>query len=406
MSGVYRRARPCPWHPRTVTRGVVLVTAVVIGLLGHPDEAAGQASYGPNGLTLETPGSGFSAVVGLRNQIRFTTPFTVVPTEPGRIPMLRTDDFRVNRSRLRINGHLFSPTVRYQFQADFVEERVRDLSITWDLRDWLRVRGGRWKAVVNRERTESSSAQQLVDRSILDRWFTLGRQQGVEVSGRVATATPWVGTYFAGAFRGVDARGGAALPVWVGRYEWTYKGRSLPAWQGDPAVTPDLRVAVGATAARTESAYAFYAGSGVGASLSVLPPGPSDRFRTRQYAGDVSVRWRGASFQAEAHRKAVRRTVSGDDRTLLGAYVQGGVLASTLWGRLPRRLEFAARTAVIDPDHAVGRDHHEERVGGINWYANGHRHKVTADVSQLRFTTPTGVQSTDVRTRLQWDVTF
>ena len=384
----------------------MVLAGLVLGLVIGAGDAAGQVTYGPDGLSLTTPDKGFSAVVGIRNQIRFTTPFTVVPTEPGEIDVRRGEDFRVNRSRLRLNGHAFSPRLRYQFQADFVEERIRDLSVTWEARPWLRLRGGRWKAEMNRERVESSGAQQLVDRSILDRWFTLGRQQGVQVSGRVGRSRAWGGSYYAGALRGVDATGGAALPVWLGRYEWTYAGRDLPVWQGDPGNSRDLHLAVGGTAVRTESAYAFYTGAGVGVALPVLPPGPSDRFRTRQYAGDAALKWHGVSLQAEAHRKEVHRTATGDRRTIVGAYGMGGVLASTLWARLPSRLEFSARVAVVDPDLDTDANHQVERVAGANWYVLGHRHKVSADVSQLRFTTTDGVRATDVRTRLQWEVTF
>ncbi len=381
------------------------LTALVLVLLAA-DRVAAQVTYGPNGLSMATPEGGFTAAVGLRNQVRFTTPFTVVPTEPGEIGLRTGDDIRLNRSRLRVNGHVFSPSIRYQAQLDFVEERIRDINVTWEVRPWLRLRGGRWKAEMNRERVESSSAQQLVDRSILDRWFTLGRQEGVGVSGRVGGSRPWSGTYYVGALRGVDARGGAALPVWLGRYEWIWAGRELPVWQGDPARSRNLHLAVGATVARTESAYAFYGGSGVGVTLPILPTIPSDRFRTRQYAVDTSLKWRGVSLQGEGHRKELHRTTTGDRRTLVGAYVQGGVLASTLWARLPARLELAARIAVVDPDVDVANDHHEERVAGMNWYLSGHRHKVSADVSRLYFTTPQAVRSTDVRTRLQWEFTF
>lgn len=384
---------------------VGLLTGLMAMMLG-PSQAAGQATYGAEGLRLVTPDGGFSAVVGIRNQIRFTTPFATVPAEADEVGVKLGDDYRVFRSRLRLAGHAFSPRLRYQFQADFVEERVRDLSVTWEARPWLRLRGGRWKAPLNRERIESSGAQQLVDRSILDRWFTLGRQQGVEISGAIGGARPRGGTYHLGAFRNVEARGGPALPVWLGRYEWTWAGRELSPGQGDPDVSSDLRLAIAGTVARTESAHAFYQGSGVGATLPLFPPGPPDRFRTRHYAVDLAMKRRGVSMQAEVHRKEVQRRAGGERRTLHGAYLQGGVLASTLWDRLPTQLELAARTAWIDPHASLADTHHGERVVGLNWYVLGHRHKIAVDVSRLRFTTPIGMRSTDTRTRLQWEVTF
>lgn len=384
---------------------MLLLAGLMATLLG-PSQAAGQVTYGAEGLRIATPDGDFTAVVGVRNQIRFTTPFAVVPADAAEVGVKVGDDYRVFRSRLRVNGHVFSPRLRYQFQADFVEERIRDLSVTWQARPWLRLRAGRWKAALNRERIESSGAQLLVDRSILDRWFTLGRQQGVEVSGGLGGTRPRGGTYFLGAFRSVDAKGGPALPVWLGRYEWTWAGRELPSWQGDPDASRELLLAIGSTVARTEGAFAFYQGSGVGATLPLFPAGPPDRFRTRHYAGDVSLKWRGLSAQGEVHRKEVRRIAAGDRRTLRGAYLQGGVLASTVWERLPSRLELAARAAWIDPHDALADNHHDERVVGVNWYVLGHRHKIAADISRLRFTTPTGVRATDRRTRLQWEVTF
>jgi phosphate-selective porin OprO/OprP len=388
------------------TRVLRLLLLLTVLACAPTSGGAQSVTYDEGGLRIATPGGGTTATVGFRNQVRFTTPFAVVPTAPDQIPAVRSDDFRLFRSRFRLNGQLFSPRLRYQFQADFIEERVRDLSVTWEVRPWLRVRGGRWKAEMNRERLNSSSAQQLVDRSILDRWFTLGRQQGVQLSGTVGRKRPWGGTWYASALRGVDAKGGAPLPVWLGRYEWAYAGRTIDLEQGDLRRSPEVRVVIGGTAVRTESAYAFYGGSGVGVSLPLLPPGPGDRFRTRQYALDGVARWRGLSLQGELHRKVVRRTASGDTRVLVGGYGQAGVMAATLWERLPSSLEVATRIALVDPDAALDANHQEERLVGANWFFRGHRMKISADVGQLRFATPTGVRETAVRTRVQWEMTF
>ena len=70
------------------------LTALVLVLLAA-DRVAAQVTYGPNGLSMATPEGGFTAAVGLRNQVRFTTPFTVVPTEPGEIGLRTGDDIRL-----------------------------------------------------------------------------------------------------------------------------------------------------------------------------------------------------------------------------------------------------------------------------------------------------------------------
>ena len=377
--------------------------------------ATGQVTYGDEGLELHSPDDGFSAVVGWRNQMRFTTPFTSVPADAGDVGDGTTRDFRLNRSRLKVAGHLFSKRLTYRAQADFVEERMRDLNVTYAARDWLRVRAGWWKVEYLVERMQSSGAQQLVDRSILDRWFTLGRQAGIQAHGRIGGKSGWGGHYYAGAFRNVDvdAKGGAPLPVWLARYEWSWAGREMELEQGDPSASRDLQLTVGTSVVRTESAYAFYSGAGLGQRLPVPGLGDvellaetPDRYRTRQYAGDAVMKWRGVSLQGEIHRKEVRATTTGSERTLFGAYVMGGVLASSLWSRAPRPLELTARIAVVDPSIEVDANHQQERVVGATWYFQGHRNKLSADVTRLRYATPTQSRDTDLRTRVQWEFTF
>jgi hypothetical protein len=378
--------------------------------------ATGQVTYGDAGLELHSRNDGFSAVVGWRNQVRFTTPFTSVPDDAGDVGGRTMHDFRLNRSRLKVEGHLFSKRLTYKGQADFIEERLRDLNVTYAARDWLRVRAGWWKIEYLVERMQSSGSQQLVDRSILDRWFTLGRQAGIQAHGRVGGKSGWGGHYYAGAFRNVDvdAKGGAAMPVWLARYEWSWAGREMAHLeQGDPDATRDLLLTVGTSVVRTEGAYAFYSGAGLGQALPVsglpdvdLLPETPDRFRTRQYAGDAVMKWRGVSLQGEIHRKDVRATMTGSERTLLGAYVMGGVLASSLWSRAPRPLELTARIAVVDPSIEVDANHQQERVVGATWYFQGHRSKLSADVTRLRYTTPAQSRDTDLRTRVQWEFTF
>lgn len=395
---------------------MVRLAGVVAGLLTLlvTGQAAAQAvAYGENGLELKTPGDGVTAVIGFRNQIRFTTPFVTPPEAADDVESDEGRDFRLNRSRFKVEGQAFSPRLTYKFQADFVEERVRDFNMTWAHRDWLAVRAGWWKVEYLLERMQSSGAQQLVDRSILDRWFTLGRQRGVQVHGRVGKGSRG-GRYYAGAFRNMDARGGAALPMWLVRYEWAWAGRHPDLEQGVPEATGDLRLQVGGSLVAARSAFAFFTGAGVGASLAVpgLPddeeprPEPSDRYRTRHAAADLVLKWRGVSLQGELHRKHLAETRTGVERTVLGGYVMAGVLASSLWERAPKPLEFTGRIAIVDPAREIAANRQQEAVVGASWYFDGHRSRLGVDVTRLRYTTPTGSRSTDLRTRAQWEFTF
>ena len=362
-------------------------------------------TYGDDGLEFRTRDDAFRAVFGFRNQLRFTTPFVDVPMDAEDIPEHRVDDFRLNRSRVRLQGHAFTPRLEYTMQVDLVEERMRDLNVTYTVAPWARLRAGRWKVEMSRERVASSGAQQLVDRSIVDRWFTFGRQQGVEIFGTLAATRPWSGMYWVGAFRGVDERGGALLPTLLGRYQWHLAGREVPFEEGDPAMSRQLLLAIAVGASRKETPFTQFQGSGEGDQLPGLPPGDA-RYLLRQYTSDLSLKWRGLSVQAEYHRRRVHGLSTGADRDLTGGYVQGGVLASTIWARAPRSLEVAARVAIVDPHLAVDDDTQREDIVGANWYFQGHRNKVSVDASRLQFASPTGSRTADLRIRAQWEVTF
>lgn len=363
-------------------------------------------TYGAEGLEFRTPRDGFRAVLGWRNQLRFTTPFADAPSDAAELPVPRKREFALNRSRLRLNGHAFTPRLTYQFQYDFVEHRARDLSVTYALAPWAYVRAGRWKVEYSRERITSSGAQHLVDRSIVDRWFTVGRQQGIEVFGRVENRPAWGGEYWVGAFRSVaDDTGG--LPVWLARYQWNLGGRSMAFEPADLDRSRDLHLAVALAAVRHAGRFALYEGSGVGATLGGLPRAAgAERYVTHQYTTDVSVKWRGAALQAEMHRKHVRTPGRTVHRRLSGGYVQGGVFVTSLWEAAPRPLEIAGRWAYVNPEHARADDGQSEALAGVNWYVRGHRNKISIDTGRLRYDTPTGMRVTDLRTRVQWEVTF
>lgn len=364
----------------------------------------GRVTYGDEGLELRSADNTYRAVIGFRNQLRFTS-FLDQP-DAGVDASLRQNDFRLMRSRLRVNGHVFTPRLEYQVQLDFVEERLRDASVTYTVTPWARVRAGRWKVEMSRERIASSGEQQLADRSIVDRWFTFGRQQGIEMFGTVAPTRRWSGMYWVGAFRGVDERGGALLPTLLARYQWNFAGRQVPFEEGDPQGSNDLRLAVAVGASRKNTPFTLFTGAGVGEHIPDLVRTGRDRYLLQQVTSDVSLKWRGISLQSEVHRRTIRGVSTQGARALIGAYVQGGVLASTVWERAPRPLELSARVAAVDPDRDGAGDTQREDVVGANWYFQGHRNKISVDVSRLHSARPEGTRTTDLRTRLQWEITF
>lgn len=136
------------------------------------------------GVTVRSADDRFSMTIRGRVQLRFTVESDATDTETP------TDlFFQVRRARLLFQGNFFSEKLQYYVQlgmapldmeADLLVP-VRDAYITYaPLRD-LNLRAGQMKVPFNRERVISSSALQLVDRSIVNAELTLDRDVGVQL---------------------------------------------------------------------------------------------------------------------------------------------------------------------------------------------------------------------------------
>ena len=66
---------------------------------------------------------------------------------------------------------------------------------------YLSFKAGQWKVYYNRERVISSGSQQMIDRSMINSYFTVDRQQGVSLYGHLdgrgtADFNCWVSGFF------------------------------------------------------------------------------------------------------------------------------------------------------------------------------------------------------------------
>lgn len=98
-------------------------------------------------------------------------------------------DFAIRRARLVFLGNLGSHHLQYYVQLGFApldlepDQNIvlRDAVMTWSKWRDFNIRAGQAKVPFNRERVISSSALQLVDRSIVNAEFNLDRDIGVQV---------------------------------------------------------------------------------------------------------------------------------------------------------------------------------------------------------------------------------
>jgi hypothetical protein len=353
------------------------------------DDLTGWA-YASKGLQFRSEGGGLYQYFSLRNQFRFTSEQD-------------DEEWAVNRSRLKFGGHLWSPRVSNFVEIDLKTPRAYHFFVQVKARDWLQVRAGQWKVEFNRERVDSSGDQQLVDRSLVNRDFTLDGQLGVMARGRVLKGRRFDGEYFLGVLAGegrLALGDGDGVPMVLGRYQWNVFGRSVGFSQSDVEYHPKPAMAIGVAAVSNRGRFTRFSSDG-GAQLSGFETGAAGRYDLRQWMVDMALFNRGFSLQTEQHWKHVRDRETAVEPRLFGGYVLAGYFPHDRWRAIPAALEFAGRVAYADPDRDAAVPIDREITGGINWYFNQHRNKLNLDVSRL-----TIQGATHGRVRLQWEISI
>ena len=370
------------------------------------DEPPPYSVLGKLGLDVESPDGNHALHVWFRTQLRFSTPFNADPRTPDEFEAPSQTSFDVQRIRIRLEGHAYRPWLKYAFEYDFKSDLL-DIQLTLARYRSFQLRVGQWKANYNRERVASSGEQQLVDRSIVNREFTVDRQPGVMVFGHLFEGSLGDSWYYVGAFsgNGANASNDDARLMWLARYQWNFLGRDLPFSQSDVEYHEKPAGSLALAAVDNRSPYTRFSTQG-GGQLDGFETGGPGRYDLRQYLQEFAFKYRGFSFQQEWHAKEIDDNDTGVVTRLRGAYAAAGFLPWAAWKAFPRPLEFALRWAFVDPDRSVSDDDRTEWTFGANWFFSGHDNKLTADVSWLALEQPGAPTLRDTRFRFQWDVSF
>ncbi len=390
------------------------------------DEFPVEASHGSKGFTLATRDGNWKTNLQWRAQTRFTTPTRSDPRDIGDFTAGTQNTFEARRLRMKIGGHGFRPWIGYYFEVDLqptrsssssssnASSRVIDWRITLDKYDALALRLGQWKIDYNRERVDSSGRQQFVERSIVNRIFTIDRQVGVQLRGRLFKGTPADMRYWAGVFTGEGrgVRNDDEDLMWMGRVQWNFLGRDLKWRQTDVEYTKKPTGSLAFAAATNKGRCTRWSSSGCGNLDGFESPGSAanGQFKIEQFMQEFAFKYKGLSIQQEYHWKEVEDRVAGTTNDLTGAYAQAGYFFHDLVPAIPEELELAFRYAFVEEPNESDRtreNKREEFTLGANWFFAGHNNKLTADFSHL--TLEDGLFNRDVadnRFRLQWDVSY
>ena len=390
-----------------------------------------KASYGKMGFRLETADGRFQTNLQWRAQLRFSDPRRGDPRQVDDFQATDETTFEGRRLRMKIGGHGYQPWLKYYFEVDLQPTRDSDDSSSSSsarVIDWridvvkskkFGIRVGQWKIDYNRERVDSSGRQQFVERSIVNRIFTIDRQVGISFRGRLFEGTPGDFRYYIGAFTG-EGRGVAnddSRLMYAGRLQWNFLGRDLALRQTDVERTekPTGTLAIGA-ATHTGRATRWSSSGGGNLDGYTSTAGSVDgQHRIYQAVAEFAFKYRGFSTQNEVHWKSVTdkqlaRTDSARESDFYGLYTQAGYFFHEICEEFPEELELAGRYAwVREPnENDLSQDNQrQEFTVAANWFFAGHNNKLTFDFSHLKLDdTVLDREMSLNRFRLQWDISF
>ncbi|WP_417592998.1 OprO/OprP family phosphate-selective porin [Owenweeksia hongkongensis] len=393
-----------------------IICLVTSNLFGQGDDStvvknpnAVQAKYGSKGFEFTTNDNRFKLQIQSRLQFRFATPSDQDPQTFDDYSEDYESVFKINRARFKVGGHAFQPWLKYYWEYDVSQSNLLDFRLMIEKWEWLNFKVGQWKVEFTRERFISSGKQQMVDRSILNRVFTVDRQQGIEVYGRlkgdgIADFNYWIGT-FTGTGLGNGSNDDSHL-MYFARGQWNFLGREVKFEGNDVDISEKPAGIIAVATVSNRSPYTRFS-SGGGGSLPGFENGDDGQYRVNQLNIETAFVYKGFSWQSELHQKEITDRLSNASPEILhGYYGQAGYFFNQLIGWWPKPLELAARHAGYFPDRgASDRIQHETSLAA-NWFFAGHKNKLTMEISRFDAEDLNFDYQEQWRFRIQWDISI
>jgi len=364
--------------------------------------------YTSKGFELLSKDENYAMRIQWRGQFRVAIPADL---DPGALNQRGDNDqyyMGVNRARMKVGGHAFVLWLKYYTEYELASSNMLDFRIMVEKYPWLNLKVGQWKVHYNRERIISSGKQQMMDRSLLNRFFTVDRQQGVSLYGRVNDGGLADFNYWLSVFNGTG-RGGELNKIgnamYMGRLQWNLFGEPVPFAGSDLAGRENPNGGITIAGLINRSAYTHFSQAG-GGNLEGIPIGREDQFGLRQFLIESAFMYQGFTWQQEFHFKRIKDFVNVTTTGLMGNYIQAGYFFNRQLGWVPKPLELAFRYSICDPDRAVSNDLMNEFSIALNWFFRGHNNKLTAEMNFFHFQQAYAGLYDETQFRLQWDISF
>ncbi|HHT9125062.1 MAG TPA: porin [Candidatus Brocadiia bacterium] len=316
-----------------------------------------------------------------------------------------TSSFLIRRARMILEGNAFSPNIKYKLQAGF------DKGTDFNLLDYyfnmthippLNVQFGQFKAPFNRQRITSSGNLQLVDRSTANEVFNLDRQIGMMLHSMLFDKRfeYGFGVFNGSSVTGVDASSGRNLKENDNnRHLFVLRAAYNPFGEFGYSES-DVEF--------SEKLKATIAGAAGYSSDEITVSGSEEDVDTTRLVGELGLKYRGFSFLTEGY---YRHRDAGDLSGIVsrGNIADNGFFTQAGYFIIPKRLEIAGRHSFVDFDDDVplgGVDELREYTGGINYFFEGHRSKLQANIVRVEEDLLTGEDEKDNKFQLQYQIYF
>lgn len=386
---------------------------LVLGLLtfsGYSQEIT-ENSFGKGIVNHVAQDSSFSIKLGARFQGLYAADWT---TGDGSTE-LNGSNFLIRRARLKLDGFAYSPNLRYKLQLGFSNRDISganefssnsdrillDAVLKWKFYDNFDLWGGQTKLPGNREELVSSGNLQFVDRSLLNSYYGLGREMGIQLHHNFNIGQDFIIreslSFSQGEGRNVTS-GNLGGMHYLGRLEMLPFGEFLSEGEysgGDLQKHTVPKLAIGMSYSYNHDAVRAESNSG---DYLFIDDGFYETDISTFFL-DAMFKYRGFSFMGEyAHRAADEPVVINSDGSKVGMIQEGNGLNLQAGYLLPRNFELSGRFTTINMKNAVDET---QFTLGLSKYIVGHKLKVQTDLSYTVFE---DLPQDDLMYRIQFEI--
>lgn len=273
---------------------------------------------------------------------------------------------QIRRGRINLGGHAFTKDLTYKVQFEFKSgrvttatagdagsgPRVQDSYINYAFMPGLQLMAGQFRPQFNFEQESSSVKLQFVDRGLINEVFSLGRDLGLSLQGKLAEEKFWYGVF--------AVNEGGNFNITNRNNHWAFGGRATYALLGQNSFDQ--------SDVNNSENPNWSVGAGVNYNKVARSAIPNNALIGAN--AFTNFKWHGFSAIAEGVMMR-NHTTKTNTYGLLG---QAGMFV------VPKKFELAARVAAIYPGGATN----GYEVGGVaGYFFKGDNLKLQVDYNAL-----------------------